>query len=283
MRRLLPAVLLMWLLCPCGLAATSGETFKRHPYDYAARRELVAARRAAGDYASAYYHAAWLAWLASREYADDGLAFLRDRGNRDRASHGRTESLTPVLAAVEAQQLLGNTCFNGAIAQQAPRLGRDIGELLARAQTAASQQDDPLVRLALARLGLTLDDVLVFENATDSRRPRVAVLRAAAGRAEAAAAALPESPGSHRTLALIRGRLAELDNRAALWEVAIAEAQRAYELDSTDPFLVELLWNLHLRAGHWEQAKVWEKRLADSLAADPPLAADLPLAACDSE
>jgi hypothetical protein len=230
----------------------------------------VAAYRAAGDYASAYYHAAWLAWLASREYADseNGAAFLREPGARDRAARGRNESLAAVLAATEAQRLLYNTCLNGAIAQQAPRLRRDLADLLARTEKDAAKQDDPLVRLALAQLGLSLDDALVFENDKEAGpRIRLTVLRGAAARAEAVTSALPESPGAHRMLAIIRGRLAELDNRAALWELAITEAQRAYELDATDPSIVELLWTLHLRAGHREQARLWEKRLVDSLAA----------------
>jgi len=42
---------------------------------------------------------------------------------------------------------------------------------------------------------------------------------------------------------------------------AFAEAARAHQLDPADASLVELLWTLHLRAGHWAQAKGWQARL----------------------
>jgi len=72
---------------------------------------------------------------------------------------------------------------------------------------------------------------------------------------------LPESPGAHRTLAVIRARLAELDNQPELWDLAIAEANRARQLDPADTTLVEFLWTVHLRAGHWAEAKRWQARL----------------------
>ncbi len=270
MRKLSAILLFMLLYSSTTLAATPEETLRRNPYDYATRSELVAEYRAAGDYASAYYHAAWLAWLASHEYADaeQGAKFLRETNTRDRAARERSELLVVILAATESKRLLYNTCLNGAIAQQAARLRRDLSELLNQAKEVAAQQDDPLVRLALAELALSLDDALVFENDRETmQKTRQTVLREAAARAEAVASSLPKSPGAYKRLAIIRGRLATLNNRTALWELAIAEAQRAYDLDPTDASLVEMLWTFHLRAGRWEQAKLWEKRLADSLAA----------------
>ena len=258
-------------LCPaaaCGSAAPSSleAQLERAPYDYPARQDLVAAYRESRDYGAAYYHAAWLAWLAAGQYADSdlGWAFLRPREFRDRASRSDTPGLQVILAAVEAQQKLHDTCFNGAIAQQAGRLRKDISDLLARAEQSESDatKNDPVARIALAHLALTLDDALVFEDTSASRRARPPVLRAAASRAAAVAAWLPDAPGPHRTLALIRARLAELDNRPALWDLAIAEAERAFELDPEDPRLAELLWTLHLRAGRWAEAKVWESRVA---------------------
>jgi len=90
---------------------------------------------------------------------------------------------------------------------------------------------------------------------------RLSVLRTAASRAETVAAWLPEAPGPHRLLAVIRARLAEMDGRGELWELAIAEANRGYELDPADPYLAELLWTLHLRAGDWAEAEAWQARV----------------------
>ena len=247
----------------------------RSPYDDAARQELVAAYRDSRDYGAAYYHAAWLAWLAAGQYADSdlGTAFLRTREFRDRASRSDLAGLQVVLAAVEAQRKLHDTCFNGAISQQAGRLRKDIADLLARADAAESEaaRNDPVARIALARLALTLDDALVFENTSASLRARPAVLRSAASRAAAVAAWLPEAPGAHYTLALARARLAEMDSRPAVWDLAIAEAQRALQLDPDAPRVVELLWTLHLRAGRWAEARTWESRVdsfANSCGAD---------------
>jgi hypothetical protein len=271
--RILLAMLVLVLLPAVASAAGDPSALEaqlaRSPYDDAARQDLVAAYRDSRDYGAAYYHAAWLTWLAAGQYADSdlGAAFLRTREFRDRASRSDIRGLQVVLAAVEAQRKLHDTCFNGAISQQAGRLRKDIADLLARADAAESgaAKNDPVARIALARLALTLDDALVFENTSASHRARPAVLRAVASRAAAVAAWLPEAPGPHYTLALARARLAELDNRSALWDMAIAEAQRALQLDPDNPQIVELLWTIHLRAGRWAEARTWESRV-DSFA-----------------
>lgn len=266
-------VMLLLALLPA-VASTDGDPsalearLARSPYDDAARQDLVAAYRDSRDYGPAYYHAAWLAWLAVGQYADSdlGSAFLRTREFRDRASRSDLRGLQVVLAAAEAQRKLHDTCFNGAISQQAGRLRKDIADLLARAAAAESgaARNDPVVRIALARLALTLDDALVFENTSASHRARPALLRSAASRAAAVAAWLPDAPGPRYTLALARARLAELDNRSAFWDLAIVEAQRALQLDPDNPRIVELLWTLHLRAGLWAEARAWESRVGSS-------------------
>ncbi len=263
----LAALSLLVLMLPPASAATDAleERLRRDPYECATRSDLVVLCRDSGNYAEAYYHAAWLTWLGGREYAESeaGGAFLRKRGNRDRASRGLSSDITPIVAAVDAKRLLYDTCLNGAIAQQAARVLRDISSLVEQAERAAAQgrSRDPVIRMALAELALTLDDALIFERTEAATRARPRLLRAAASRAQAAAALLPEAPGPHRTLAAIRSRMAELSNEAALWELAIEEAERAWKLDPSDHVLAEFLWALHLRAGHWEEAKVWQARV----------------------
>ncbi len=267
------SVVALVLLCVAGLPGRAGATMEQltpqasleqNQYDYAARQALVDERRREGDYASAYWHAAWLAWLASRQYVDsaEGVSFLRDRANRDRAGWGARANLAPVLAAADAQRLLYNSCLDGTIAQQAGRLRREIADLLARAEESESRagRSDPVARMALVALGLTLDDAIALDAAHDSA-PRVAALRRAATRAETVAAWLPKAPGPHRALAIIRARLAEIQGRVELREMAISEAERAYQLDSADPGLPELLWTLHLRAGHWAEAAAWQAKV----------------------
>ena len=247
------------------------EQVSRDPYDYAARADLVAAYRGAGDHASAYYHAAWLSWLASREYAESqaGSLSLRDRGLRDRAARMGTKGpVAAAIAAVKAKRLLQATCLNGAIAQQTPRLRAEISDLLAQAERADSEtgKADPVATIAVAHLCLALDDVLALEDAPESGRLRSQVLRKAASQATAVVTWLPKSSGAHRTLAIVRARLADLpagrqaglDNRAELWNLATAEGARAQELDPADPALAEVLWVLHLRAGHWAEARKWQ-------------------------
>jgi hypothetical protein len=74
---------------------------------------------------------------------------------------------------------------------------------------------------------------------------------------------LPEAPGAHRTLAIIRARQADLGHDAGQWELAIEEAGRAYALDENDPSLPAFLWGLNLRAGRWEEAEQWQTRVAE--------------------
>jgi hypothetical protein len=166
------------------------------------------------------------------------------------------------IAAVKAKRLLEATCFNGAIAQQTPRLRAEISDLLARAgrDGPALTRPDPIASIALAHLCLTMDDVLAIENSPESERLRAQVLRNAASHATAVVSWLPKSPGTHRTLAIVRARLAELDGRAELWDLALAEGDSAHELDPDDRSLAELLWVLHLRAGHWAEAREWQEK-----------------------
>lgn len=273
MRAALAILLGLSILAPLGAWGESGAPeiraqdadLERNPYAHDARQALVAEARNSGDYAVAYYHAAWLAWLGPRQYADSdaGLAYLRDRATRERASRSDAVSLAPVIAAVEAKELLANSCCNGAIGQQAGGLSARITDLIARAEEAEAQSGgrNPVARIALAHLYLSLDDALTFAGASDRRRSRLRILRQAASRAAAVVAWLPESPGAHRTLAVVRARLAEIDNQSELWDIAIAEAERAHQLDLADASLVEFLWTLHLRAGHWTEAQRWQARL----------------------
>jgi hypothetical protein len=273
MRAALAILLGLSILAPRGAWGESGApeirspavVIDRDPYAHDARQALVAQARDVGDHAIAYYHATWLAWLGPRQYADSdaGLSYLRDRATRERASRSDAGSLAPVIAAVEAKELLANSCCNGAIGQQAGRLSAGITDLIARAEEAEARSGgrDPVARIALAHLYLSLDDALTFAGASDRRRSRLRILRQAASRAAAVVAWLPESPGAHRTLAVVRARLAELDNQPELWDLAIAEANRAHQLDPADASLVEFLWTLHLRAGHWAEARRWQARL----------------------
>ncbi len=267
MRIIAPLCLALALLpgVASGDALSLESQLARSPYEYEGRQQLVAAYRESGDHGPACYHAAWLAWLAPRRYADSdlGMGLLRGVEIRDRASRSDTPGLAVILAALQAEEMLHKTCFNGAVAQQAGRLRKDIGDLLRRAQRAEADvpTNDSVARIALAHLALALDDALAFENTAAGRRARPPLLRAAASYAEAAAAWLPEAPGPRRTLAVVRARLAELDDRAPLWELAVAEAERAFALDPGDSRLAELLWTLHLRSGRWDQAREWQRRV----------------------
>jgi len=283
-RRLLPAILFTVLLLPGrawaaspGLSSEQIESELAHkPYNYLARQLLVDELRQDGSYASAYWHAAWLTWLASRQYSDsdEGAGLLRDRRNRDRAASWQSEGLTATIAAVDAQHLLYDSCLNGSIAQQAERIRREIAAMLAHAEEADAKagRNDPVARMALVQLGITLDDAILLDTTGDDHTSRLSVLRIAATRAAAVAAWLPQAPGPHRSLAIIRARLADLpagrradmDGRGELWDTAIAEADRALELDPSDPYLPELLWTLHLRAGHWTQAAAWQAKVEET-------------------
>jgi hypothetical protein len=238
----------------------------RHPYDYPSRQKLVGEYRQLGDYGSAYYHAAWLAWLASREYADSdlGAGFLADREASDRAAGDhRRGAVSIVVGAVEAKRLLHRACLNGTVSQQTARLQRDIRELLARAEQVELERrrHDPVVRIALAHLALSLDDALAFDPAAEHGRARLSILRTAASRASSVSGRLPDCPGPHRLLARIRARMADLEGRRELWELALNDAERGHSLDPSDAAVVEFLWVLNLRAGNWSAAGEWRARV----------------------
>jgi hypothetical protein len=167
------------------------------------------------------------------------------------------------VAAANAQRLLYESCLNGSIAQQAERIRKEVADALARAEETAADagRSDPVARMALVQLGITLDDAIVLDTAGDERTARLSVLRKAATRGEAVAAWYPEAPGPHRSLAIIRARLAAMATRSELWDTAIAEATRAWQLDPADPYLPGLLWTLHLRAGRWTEAAIWQAKV----------------------
>ncbi len=248
-----------------GEPATPGDRPAESPSAYAERERLVEEAWNAGDYAAAYYHAAWLAWLAPRRHSESslGAAFLRDTSARTRAARHQTGPVAVVLTAAAAQRLIADSCCNGAVAQQAGRLRSETDRMLARAEKieAELERPDPVARIALARLCLSLDDALAFEHGPDVRRARLAALRRAVPRAAAVAAWLPESPGAHRTLAVVRSRIAELDSRPETWALAIAAAERAHQVDPDDDGPIELLWALNLRAGNWTDARRWQADL----------------------
>jgi hypothetical protein len=112
--------------------------------------------------------------------------------------------------------------------------------------------------MALAHLYLTLDDCLVLEGAGDSPRERPRALQKAISLASAVTDRLPKSSGAHLTLAIARARLAEIENREELWSMAIEECEMAQALDPDNLDLSPMVWTLHLRAGHWDEAKRWE-------------------------
>ena len=237
----------------------------RNPYDYAARRELVEQCLAAGEHASAYYHAAWLYWLAPKEHAEAGFAYLADRRLRDRArAAGPEGAVSIVVGAVTARQRLVDTCLRGTIATQTSFLQREVSQLLAEAERNARvlAKGDPVVRAALADLSLTVDDALRFEGGSRSRRERLKVLRRAAGLAESGVAQLPESPGAHRLLGLVHARRAEMDAQPELWDSAITEFEAAWRLDPNNILLPETLRVLSLRTGRWDEARGWQATAA---------------------
>lgn len=231
------------------------------PYDFDSRSLAVSSYHDRGQYAFAYYHAAWLTWVGPGEFrtGPGGARFLFDREHRDRAAAQGGDDLAAALAAVAAQRMLADSCLGGTIAQQASRLRKDIGAMLERAQAAAGRSD-PVARMALVQTALSLDDAILLDGGA-SDPSRIPLLRTAAAGAETVAAWLPDAPGPHRTLAIIRARLADMDSRAEVWQMAIAEAERARALDPSDPYLAELLWTLYLRIGDWQKAVVWQHRV----------------------
>jgi hypothetical protein len=236
----------------------------REPYDYSSRAALVTEYSELGEHSSAYYHAAWLAWLAPREYADSnqGKAILRSRELRERAA-GAGGAASVAITAVQAQELLHEACLSGTVEQQYVRLRGEIGDHLTRAEQMELKggRHDAVIRIALARLTLSLDDAVAFDSSADHRRLRLSILRKAASRASSVAGWLPDCPGPHRLLARIRARMADIEDGKELWALAIGDAERAHSLDPGDSALVELLWVLNLRAGDWQAARRWQTRL----------------------
>jgi len=275
-RALLFACALALLVCPhraswAGVGSPSLGTLESvladNPLDFDARSLAVSGYYSQRQYGAAYYHAAWLAWLGPGEFRarSTGLPFLFDRERRDRAGAEAGEDLAAVLAAVAGQRMVADSCLGGTIAQQAPRLRKQIGAMLERAQEISGQASptprrDPVARMALVQLALSLDDTILLD-AGPSDPSRLPILRSAVTGAEALAAWLPEAPGPRRTLSIIRARLAGIDGRRELWHTALAEAERAHRLDPSDPYLAEVLWTICLRLGDWRQAAVWQRQL----------------------
>jgi len=255
------ALLAAWL--SAANAGTPADALNADPYDYHARQQLVRAYQDAGDWTSAYYQAAWLAWFAPRRFADSptGALLLRDRRARDQAAAwAASGQVAAVIAAADAARTVANTCLNGAVTTQASRLRDEVTGLISTAEQADSKlaRPDPVARAALARLYLSLDDCLALDNTADSQRARPKALQKAASLASAVVGWLPKSPGAHLTLAIARARLAGLDNRAEFWDMAIEECRMAEALDPYDHALIGMIWTLYLRAGKWAEAKRWE-------------------------
>jgi len=260
--RLLGALATICLICCTALAGTTYGG-PRDPYDYAARQRLVANARKTGDFASALYHAAWLAWLAPRKYAEPAEAVLEDRQIADRARRAaQDDPVAVVLLALEARRARRDVWLSGRVPSQAPLRQERIATLAAQAEAAQAQLDrpDPVMRMALAELYLTLDDVIALRSDPARAKERRKVLRQAVAAAESVTQALPDAPGAYHALARARARLADLDNDPEEWDLAITACAHAVSPDPADPALCELMWSLHLRAGHWEEAKRWQRR-----------------------
>jgi hypothetical protein len=176
-----------------------------------------------------------------------------------------------VIKAVEAKNILYRHCSNGTLSQQSAKMQSDIAELLAAAEKAEStrRRHDPVVRIALAHLALSLDDALALEQGGRGERVRLSVLRKAAGRAASVAEWLPECPGPQRLLSHIRARMADLENKAAWWDLAIDASMRAHALDPGDSTAAERLWILHVRAGRHSEAREWQARVERAMGACP--------------
>ncbi len=257
------------VLCGEGSAAVETITHleaqvRRSPCDYQARQSLVQAYRRAGSYGPALREAAWLTWLAPQKYAQgpQGAAYLRDRRARDRAVSARDRSGRLAAAAMEVRRALAECCFNGAITQQTARLRADTERAIRDAEAEAAEAGSlrPVDRMALANMYLVLDDILALGQSRggEVRAARKRALRRAAGHAAAVSEALPQAPGGHRTLAVIRARLAELGDSLEMWKLAVSECKEAIRLDPGNSSLAEMLWTLTLRSGDWEEASRWE-------------------------
>lgn len=253
--RKLAACAILLLLSSATLLAAS---------DPAAHQRLMNTARRSGDYPAALYHTAWLTWLAPRKYADQAEDLLRDRKLLDYCRRAPDGITAIILAAVDARRAHLELCLSGRVKSQAPVRQERIAALLKQAEAAQTQlaAPDPVARMALADLCLSLDDVLSLRAAPPAKDRRQ-VLRKAVSAAEAVAATLPDTPGPYRALTLARARLAELDNDPAAWDLAITACAHALASDPDDQSLCEIMWGLHLRAGHWEEAKRWERRVKE--------------------
>jgi hypothetical protein len=253
------ALLLLALLSAC--PALTGAP--RDPYDYAARQRLVTSARRTGDFPSALYHAAWLAWLAPRKYAGPAQSILEDRRLVDPARRAvQGDPVAAVLAALDAHRARREVWLSGHVPSQSPLRQERIAALAAQGEAIQARLNgpDPVVRLALADLYLTLDDVITFSTDPTRVKERGRVLRQAVAAAGSVTEGLPAAPGAYRTLALARARLADLDNDPEEWDLAVTACAHALALDPDDQALCELMWSLHLRAGHWEEAERWQRR-----------------------
>jgi hypothetical protein len=245
--------------------ASAGEIARgpQDPYNYLARERLVTSSRRAGEYDAALYHAAWLYWLAPREYAERAEEVLGDRQVLDRARRaGREGPVEVVLAAVEARRVRLDVCLSGRVESQAPVREERITNLIARAEAAQVRGggSDPVIRGALADLYLTLDDIISLSGSPARVKARRQTLHRAVAAAEAVTQSLPNAPGAYRLLTVARARLAELSNDPEEWDLAITACAHALAPDPDDAALCETMWGLHLRAGHWEEAKRWQSR-----------------------
>lgn len=240
-------------------SSTPGEP--ADPYDWAARERLAKQARTRGDSAAALYQAGWLAWLGTHGYVKAAEGMLREGA---RASNVGTPAasgaVTVVILAATARREVANACGNGVLPSQRARLEATVRDLIAQAEGSqkARQENDPVARIGLADLYLTLDDVLHLSGKT--ARDRKPVLQRAVTLSEAVGRAVPDAPGAHRLAASAWARLADLSNEAGAWDLAITACAHALAPDPDDPVLWELMWTLHLRAGHWAEAKRWQQQ-----------------------
>lgn len=170
-----------------------------------------------------------------------------------------------VLAALEARRSWCNVCLSGRVSSQAALREAHITGLIERAQEVQRRlgRTDPLVRMALADLYLTLDQLISLRAGVVGVQERTQVLRKAVAAAESASQSLPQAPGAYRMLTAARARLADLSNDPGERDLAISACAHALAADPDDPELCETMWGLHLRAGHWIEARRWERRCAD--------------------
>lgn len=262
--RLLALLYLLALLLPLGLARAAADPLPvglDNTYDYAARQRLALDASKRGDTRTALYHGAWLMYLGPKRYSEAAEVVLQGRNLRDRSHHLVLSGVYPIIvAAQDARRALLDTCGNGTVPSQGARLQDTVLDLLQQAEQAQDElpQSDPVARACVADLYLTLDDAMRL--AGQPARDRRQILRRAATAAEAAAQALPDAPGGHRLSAIAWARQSELGSDPGELDLAITACSHAFSPDPDDPMLWELMWSLHLRAGHWEEAQRWQQR-----------------------